>query len=115
MGPALSIKAIHGGTAKNDTIDAQKLAVWRRGGLLPQAYGYPAARRATRDRLRRRWHLTRPRAALLPHVPQTNGQYTLPELGQQLASTAKRAGVAARFPDPAVHKHVEVELALIDC
>jgi transposase len=114
LGPALSIKAIHGGTAKNDTIDAQKLAVWRRGGLLPQAYGYPAARRATRDLLRRRWHLTRPRAALLPHVPQTNGQYNLPELGQQIASTANRSGVAARLPDPAVHKRVEVELALID-
>jgi transposase len=31
------MKAIHGGQAKTDTIDAHKIAVWRRGGLLPQA------------------------------------------------------------------------------
>jgi hypothetical protein len=36
-GHALSMKAIHGGTAKNDTIDAPKIAVLRRGGMLPQA------------------------------------------------------------------------------
>jgi len=32
------MKAIHGGKAKNDTIDAQKIAVLRRGGMLPHAY-----------------------------------------------------------------------------
>jgi hypothetical protein len=31
------MKAIHGGKAKHDQIDAQKIAVLRRGGLLPQA------------------------------------------------------------------------------
>jgi hypothetical protein len=31
------MKAIHGGTAKNDQIDAQKIAVLLRGGMLPQA------------------------------------------------------------------------------
>jgi hypothetical protein len=36
-GHALYMKAIHGGKAKNDTIDAQKIAVLRRGGRLPQA------------------------------------------------------------------------------
>jgi transposase len=34
---ALYMKAIHGGKAKHDTIDAQTIAVLRRGGLLPQA------------------------------------------------------------------------------
>jgi hypothetical protein len=48
------MNAIHGGKAKHDTIDAQKMAVWLRGGMLPQAYVYPAAMRATRDLLRRR-------------------------------------------------------------
>ena len=38
LGPALSMKAIHGGKAKNDKIDAHKIAVLLRGGMLPQAY-----------------------------------------------------------------------------
>jgi transposase len=71
--------------------------------------------RATRDLLRRRLHLTRKRAELLTHVQQTNWQYNLPELGQKIAYKANRHGVAARFPDPAVQKSVEVDLALIDC
>jgi transposase len=62
LGHALSMKAIHGGKAKNDRIDAQKIAMLVRGGMLPQAYVYPAAMRATSDRLRRRMHLTRTRA-----------------------------------------------------
>jgi transposase len=37
LGHALSMKAIHGGKAKNDKIDAQKIAVLLRGGMLPQA------------------------------------------------------------------------------
>src|SRR5215510_4582452 len=37
LGHALSMKAIHGGTAKNARIDAQKIAVLLRGGMLPQA------------------------------------------------------------------------------
>jgi hypothetical protein len=32
------MKAIHGGKAKNDKSDAQKIAVLLRGGMLPQAY-----------------------------------------------------------------------------
>src|ERR671925_135716 len=49
LGHALSMQASHGGKAKNDTIDAQKIAALLRGGMLPQAYVYPAALRATRD------------------------------------------------------------------
>ena len=37
LGQALSMKAIHGGTAKNDQSDSQKIAALLRGGLLPQA------------------------------------------------------------------------------
>jgi hypothetical protein len=48
------MKAIHGGKAKNDKIDAHKIAVRFRGGMLPQASVYPAEMRATRDVLRRR-------------------------------------------------------------
>jgi hypothetical protein len=77
LGHALYMKAIHGGKAKHDTIDAQKIAVLLRGGMLPQASVYPADMRATRDLRRRRLHLVRHRAELLPHVQQTNRQYNL--------------------------------------
>jgi transposase len=63
LGHALSMKAIHGGKANNDTIDSQKIAALRRGGLLPQADVSPAERRATRDLVRRRIHLMRQRSA----------------------------------------------------
>src|SRR5262245_61544736 len=54
LGHALYMKAIHGGKAKTDTIDAHKVAVLLRGGMLPQAYVYPRGMRETRDLLRRR-------------------------------------------------------------
>ena len=114
LGHALYMKAIHGGKAKNNRITAHKIAGLLRGGMLPQAYVYPAEMRPTRDLLRRRLHLTRKRAELLTHVPQTNWQYNLPELGQKIAYKVNRHGVAARFPDPAVQQSVEVDLALID-
>jgi transposase len=113
LGHALYMKAIHGGKAKNDKIDAQKIAVLLRGGMLPQAYVYPAEMRATRDLLRRRMYLTRKRAELLTHIQNTNSQYNLPEIGKKLAYKANRTGVAERFPDPAVQKSMEVDLALI--
>jgi transposase len=113
LGHALYMKAIHGGKAKNDKIDSQKIAVLLRGGMLPQAYVYPAEMRATRDLLRRRMHLTRKRAEMLAHIQHTNSQYNLPEIGKKLAYKANRAGVAERFPDPAVQKSIEVDLGLI--
>jgi transposase len=114
LGHALYMKAIRGGKAKNDRIDAQKIAVLLRGGMLPQADVYPAAMRATRDLLRRRIHLMRQRAELLTHVQQTTSQHHLPEIGKKIAYNANRAGVAERFADPAVQKSLEVDLALID-
>jgi transposase len=113
LGHALYMKAIHGGKAKHDKIDAQKIAVLLRGGMLPQAYVYPAEMRATRDLLRRRLYLTRKRAELLPHVQNTNSQYNLAEIGKKTAYKANRDGVAARFPDPAVQQTIEVDLALL--
>jgi hypothetical protein len=113
LGHALSMKAIHGGKAKHDKIDSQKMATLLRGGMLPQAYVSPAEMRATRDLLRRRTHLMRTRAELLAHVHNTNAQYNLPEIGKKIASKANREGVAERFDDPAVQKTIEVDLDLI--
>lgn len=57
LGHALFMKAIHGGKAKNDHVDAYKIAHLLRGGNLPKAYVYPPEMRATRDLLRRRLRL----------------------------------------------------------
>ena len=113
LGHALYMKAIHGGKAKNDKIDAHKIAVLLRGGMLPMAYVYPAEMRATRDLLRRRCHLMRKRAELLAHIQNTNSQYCLPPFSKKIAYKANRTGVAARFVDPSVRKSIEIDLALI--
>src|SRR5262245_40565792 len=107
------MQASHGGKAKNDQIDAQKLAAVRRGGMLPNASGYPAQMRATRALWRRRPHLMRKRSALLAHVHNTNAQDNLPEIGKQIAYKANREGVAERFEAAAVPKTLEGDLALI--
>ena len=113
LGHARYMKAIHGGQANNDQIDAHNIAVRLRGGLLPPASVSPAPMRATRDLRRRRMHLAHQRAELLAHGPNTNSQYNLPALGKKLAEKANRDGVAERVADPAVHKSLAVDLALI--
>ena len=59
LGHALYMKAIHGGKTK---IDSHKIALLFRGGMMPMAYAYPHALRATRDLLRRRMQLMRVRS-----------------------------------------------------
>jgi transposase len=85
-----------------------------RGGMIPQAYVYPAAMRATRDLLRRRMPLMRQRAALLTHIQNTNSQDHLPTIGKKIADKTNRTGVAERCPEPAVQQSIEVDLALIE-
>ena len=114
LGHALYMKATHGGKAKNDKIDAHKIAVLLRGGMIPMAYVYPAPMRSTRDLLRRRMHLMHKRSELLVHIQNTNSQYCLPEFGKKIAYKKNREGVAERFPDLSVQKSLEMDLALID-
>ena len=113
LGHALSLKAIHGGKATNARLDAHKIALLLRGGRLPQASVYPAEMRATRALVRRRMHVMRQRAALLTHIHHTQSQSKLPELGKTIADKANREGVAERFRDPAGHKSIAVDLALL--
>jgi transposase len=114
VGHALAMKAIHGGKANKAKIDAHKIAVLPRGGLLPQSYVHPSAMRATRDLLRRRFHLVRKRGQRLAHIHNTQAQYTLPAFKRRLAYPSNREGVSLHFPDRSVRKSVEVDLALID-
>src|SRR5256712_12708766 len=113
LGHALYMKAIHGGKAKNDKIDAHKIAVLLRGGMIPMAYVYPAAMRATRDLLRRRTHLVRKRGELLAHIQNTNSQYNLPAFEKKIAYKGNREGLAERFVDPSVRLSVATDLTLI--
>jgi transposase len=116
LGHGLYMKAIHGGKAKTDPIDAHKIAVLFRGGMLPQAYVYPRGMRETRDLLRRRTFLVRKRAEALVHLANTNSQYNLPPFAKKLAYAANREelNLPERFADPSVKKNVELDLALID-
>lgn len=114
LGHALYMKAIHGGKSKNDKIDSNKIAVLLRGGMLPQAYVYPAKMRSTRDLLRRRNHLVRKRAELFAHIQNTKSQYNLPEALGRIAKPQNRNGVVERFDDPSVKKNMEVDLKMIE-
>ena len=114
LGHPLYMKAIHGGKAKNDKIDADKIARLLRSNMLPQAYVYPASMRATRDLLRRRNHLVNKRAELLAHIQNTNSQYNLPAFGKKIARKSNREGLGERFIDPCVQQSIELDMALID-
>jgi transposase len=114
LGHALYLRAIHGATAKNDTIDSKKTAALLRGGLLPQAYVYPPEMRATRDLLRRRLHFVHHRGQLLAHIQNTHHQYNLPEPRAKVAYKANREGVAEAFGDPDARKSMEIDLEMIE-
>ena len=116
LGHALYMKAIHGGKAKNDKIDAGKIARLLRGGTFPLAYAYPKGMRETRDLLRRRTYLVRKRAELLTHLQILNSQYNLAPFSKKLSYAANRAemDIAERFTDPSVRKSAAVDLALVD-
>ena len=113
LGHALYMKAIHGGKAKNDRIDALKIATLLRGGMLPQAYVYPPEMRSTRDLLRRRLTLVRQRGQLLAHIQNTHHQYNLPTPKARINYRCNREGIAEKFSDPSVFESIssDVELA----
>lgn len=113
LGPALSMQVLHGGKATHAKLDAPQRAAWWRGAKRPPADVAPAALRAPRALWRRRWPLTRQRAAWLRSVQQTHRQENLPEIGIQMASKAHRAVVGERAPAPAVQQSVDVSLAFL--
>lgn len=112
LGHALYMKAIHGGKAKTDKIDSEKIARLLKGGMLPQAYVYPHEMRATRDLLRRRMKLMRLRGQALAHVTNTFTQYNLPAPEKRLNSRTNRLGVPERFDDESVQCAVRSDLSL---
>jgi transposase len=113
LGHALYMKAIHGGKAKNDRIDANKIAVLLRGGMFPVAYVYPPKMRSTRDLLRRRMFLNRKRSALITHIKCTFAQYNLPEPEQKISRVAHRDGISEQIPDPGASRNVQLDLDVL--
>ena len=114
LGHALYMKAIHGGKAKNDKIDSQKIAVLLRGGMMPMAYVYPPKMRATRDLMRRRNHLMRKRSELFAHIQNTNSQYNLPDPFGRMARPKNRNSVVEQFEQPSVQQNIAVDLEMIN-
>lgn len=113
LGHALYMKAIHGAKAKNDKLDAKKLAVLLRSGAFPMAYAYPAGMRSTRDLLRRRTNLVRFRADLLAHVANTNSQANLSALALSGRRRAAAPQVIERLHDPMTRRAVELDIDII--
>src|SRR5262245_9094866 len=116
LGHALYMKLIHGAKAKNDKIDAHKIARLLKGGNFPMAYVYPRGMRETRDLLRRRMYLVHKRAELITHLEILNAQNNLPPFGKKLAYAANRAAldIPQRFKDPSVQMSATLDLALCD-
>jgi transposase len=115
LGHALAMKAIHGGKAKSDRLDAATLAGLLKGGFFPLASVYPKAKRDTRDLLRRRSFFVRQRAQLIAHVQNTNSQYNLPPFDKKLTYKGNRsAALADRFEHPSTKLSIAADLALIE-
>ncbi len=104
VGHALYMKLIHGAKAKNDKIDANKIARLLKGGNFPLSYPYPKGMRETRDLLRHRMYLVHKRAELITHLEILNAQNNLPPFGKKLSYAANRAAlnIPQRFSDPSV-------------
>jgi transposase len=117
VGHAYYMRLIHGAKAKNDKIDANKIARLLRGGNFPLFYAYPRGMRETRDLLRRRTWLVRHRAGLITHLQILNAQYNLPPFPRKLSAPGNRLemDIAARFGDKSVQKSAACDLAVIDC
>jgi transposase len=116
LGHALYMKLIHGSKAKNDRIDAHKIAHLLKGGNFPLAYAYPQGMRETRDLLRRRMYLVHKRAELITHLEILNAQNNLPPFGKKLSYAANRAElhIPERFRHPSVQLSATLDLDLID-
>lgn len=115
LGHALYMKAIHGAKAKNDRLDAFKIASLLRGGNLPEAHAYPARMRATRDLMRRRLFFVRRRAELLTHLRNSSHQHNLGALPANPAYAGNRASVVQHFPEPAVAASAAADVTVAGC
>ncbi len=108
------MKAIHGGKAKSDKIDSEKIARLMKGRTFPLAYVYPPELRPTRDLLRRRRMLVRMRSEVLAHIKLTHYQYNTEFFQKNINKRGNREGIDRLFSDPTVRKNIEVDLSVAD-
>jgi transposase len=106
LGHALYMKAIHGGKAKNDRIDSEKIARLLRGGTFPLAHVYPKETRGTRD--------VRRRAELLAHVQNTFTQYNVPTASGKGRDRLREGDVGAAFEDASVQVMLDADVEVIE-
>jgi len=114
LGHALYMKAIHGGKAKNDRIDSEKIARLLRGGTFPLAHAYPKEMRGTRVLLRRRNLFVRRRAELLAHVQNTFTQYNVPTASGKGRDRLREGDVGLSFEDPSVQVMLNADIQVIE-
>ena len=114
LGHALYMKAIHGGKAKSDKIDSEKIARLIKGGTFPLAYTYPPELRPVRDLMRRRRNLVRFRSELLAHIKITHHQYNADIFEKNINKKGNRQHVIELFEDPATKKNIQIDLELAD-
>ena len=114
LGHAQYMKAIHGGKAKNDKIDSEKIARLLHSKMFPKAFVYPAKLRGTRDLVRRRNSLMRERAQLMSHIQNTAYQYNLFIKLGDLKVPMHREGIAELFEDKSVQLSMQLDLDRIE-
>lgn len=114
LGHAGYMRSIHGGKAKNDRIDSEKIARLLASHMIPESYVYPSGMRETRALLRRRMYLVHSRSIHLSHLQCTRQQYNMPPLGKNLGKQCHRRKVLDATPDGDIGKLTAVDLAVID-
>ena len=114
LGHALYMKAVHGGKAKNDRIDSEKIARLLRGGNFPLAYVYPKEMRGTRDLLRRRTFFVRRRGELLAHVQNTYTQYNIRTTSGGGRDRLREEDPTAPFADESVKFMLRSDISVIE-
>ncbi|MDX6851601.1 transposase, partial [Gilvimarinus sp. SDUM040013] len=114
LGHALYMRCIHGGKAKNDKKDSEKIARIMRGGDFPLAYAYPAELRPLRDLMRRRSHLVRIKSEIQSHISITNYQYNLEPFEKNIVHKGNRQGLEDHFVNPSVRLNVETDISVMD-
>lgn len=114
LGHALYMKHIHGGKAKNDRIDSEKIAMLTINQMLPEAYVYPKEKRHLRDLLRRRLYFVRKRAEIKAHVQIQAYQANIQETGRISPARIQEKTIAPKFENIDQRVSVEMNLSTVD-
>jgi transposase len=117
LGHAYYMKSIHVDKKKNDRLDAEKIALLLRAGLLPHAYACLKELRSVRDLARRRNNLVYQRSELLGHTTISFYQQGVIDITRNTVKGKKnRDNVIDNLVDDDVrfsaHKNMEVVTAL---